>query len=354
MGAKWFWGIVILAIASLLWSLMTAPKRSANMGADIQSALRSAGYTETQVDMKGNVAKLTGNVASESTASDIVSIAENTKCSACANKKNWHIVKNDLTVKTAPAIAAQSPYTFGAVKSENGNVVLDGYVQSDEQRSRVLAKAGAEFGADNVTDRTIKIASGAPNANWEGVISTYIDELKTLDVGKFGMTDTTSFITGQAASIAIRDRVNAATAALPAGYKGKASISSPKAAASCQSVLNDIKRGKKINFAYNKAEIRGAQSFDLLNALAAAANKECAAFNINIEGHTDSDGSADYNQRLSEARANTVVAYLSENNVAVNRITAIGAGETKPIGDNATSDGKAQNRRIEFVVTQSK
>lgn len=354
MGAKWFWGIVILAIASLLWSLFTAPKNSANMGADIQSALRSAGYTETQVDMSGNVAKLTGNVASESTATDIVSIAENTNCSACAEKKTWHVVQNDLTVKKAPVAAAQSPYTFVGTKSEGGKVVLNGFVQSEDQRSRVLARAGSEFGADNVIDNTIKVAAGAPNANWEAVINSYIDELRTLDVGKFGVTDTKSYITGQAASIEIRDDVNAAIAALPEGYTGDADISSPKAAATCQSVLNDLKGEKKINFAYNKAEIRGAQSFDLLNALAAALNKECAAFNVNIEGHTDSDGSADYNQRLSEARANTVVAYLSENNVSVNRISAIGYGETNPIGDNATSAGKAQNRRIEFVVTQSK
>jgi len=58
MGTKWFWGIVILAILSLLWSLFTAPNRSASMGDDIRNALSSAGYSETQVDMSGNVATL--------------------------------------------------------------------------------------------------------------------------------------------------------------------------------------------------------------------------------------------------------------------------------------------------------
>jgi len=48
-----------------------------------------------------------------------------------------------------------------------------------------------------------------------------------------------------------------------------------------------------------------------------------------------------------------VVAYLSENGVERNRMTAIGFGETKPVGDNSTDAGKAQNRRIEFIVTQS-
>ena len=113
-----------------------------------------------------------------------------------------------------------------------------------------------------------------------------------------------------------------------------------------------MKGGKKISFAYDKAEIRGAESFDLLNSLASA-TQQCSSFQVSIEGHTDADGAEDYNQRLSEARANLVVAYLTENGVERNRMTAIGYGETKPVGDNSTDAGKAQNRRIEFIVTQS-
>jgi len=59
MGAKWFWGIVILAILSLLWALYTAPGNSDAMGEDIRNALRSAG-SNAEVDMNGNVATLTG------------------------------------------------------------------------------------------------------------------------------------------------------------------------------------------------------------------------------------------------------------------------------------------------------
>ena len=188
-----------------------------------------------------------------------------------------------------------------------------------------------------------------------------IDDLKVLDTGRFTMEDASSVISGTASSADLRDGINARATALT-GYKGAASITVPDAAnvnvgeiqsaSICQTLLDDLKRGKKINFAYDKAEIRGAESFDLLNALASAA-KQCSAFQINIEGHTDADGSEDYNQRLSEARANLVVAYLSENGVERNRMTATGLGETKPVGDNSTDAGKAQNRRIEFIVTQS-
>jgi len=359
MGAKWFWGIVILAIASLLWSLFTAPKNSASMGDDIRDALSSAGYSETQVDMSGNVATLTGQAASKKTKSDIGVIAANAKCSKCAEKKTWHEVKNDMTVKKAPVLPTQSPYTFSAIKTEDGQVVLNGWVQSKAQKDQVLARANAAY--SSVVDREIRIANGAPNGDWEKVLNQNIDDLKLLDTGRFIMEDSSSVISGVTSSTDIRDGINTRAAGL-ANYEGAASITVPdassvnvgeiKSASVCQTLIDDLKSGKKINFAYDKAAIRGAESFDLLNALASA-TKQCSSFKVNIEGHTDADGSADYNQRLSEARANLVVAYLSQNGVDLNRMTATGFGETKPIGDNSTSAGKAQNRRIEFIVTQS-
>ena len=359
MGAKWFWGIIILAIASLLWSLSTAKKNSASMGEDIRNALNGAGYTQTKVDMSGNVATLSGEVASEKTKSEIGALAANTKCSKCEDKKTWHEVKNDMTVKKAPVLPTQSPYVFSATKDENGRVILNGYVQSEDQRQRVLARANDAYA--NVIDRTVRVANGAPNADWENVLNQNIDDLKLLDTGRFTMEDSNSVISGTTTSADNRDGINARAVALT-NYSGAASITVPdaanlnvgeiKSASICQTLLDDLKSGKKINFAYDKAEIRGAESFDLLNSLASAA-KQCSSFQVNIEGHTDADGSEVYNQRLSEARANLVVAYLSENGVERNRMTATGYGETKPVGDNSTDAGKAQNRRIEFIVTQS-
>ena len=356
MRANWFKGIIILAILSLLWALFTAPNRSKSMGEDIQSALSTAGFTETQVDMNGNVATLTGEAASEATKSEIGRVAAETKCSKCDEKKTWHAVKNDMVVKAAPAVATQSPYTFSAVKSDDGSVVVNGWVQNEEQRQRVLARAKAAYGT--VTDRTVRVANGAPNADWETVLNQNIDDLKLLDSGRFSMRDANSEISGMTGIVDLRDAITSRASTLP-GYNGTAAIKLAAPATGeitsievCQTLLDDLKRGKKINFAYDKAEIRGAESFDLLNALASAAN-QCSAFKINIEGHTDADGANSYNQRLSEARANLVVAYLSENGVERSRMSAIGYGETKPIADNTTNDGKAQNRRIEFIVTES-
>ncbi len=75
--------------------------------------------------------------------------------------------------------------------------------------------------------------------------------------------------------------------------------------------------------------------------------------NVQIIGHTDSDGEASYNLGLSERRANAVADILQANGVSYARITTIGQGENNPIASNLTPAGKAQNRRVEIVVVPS-
>ncbi|MBF9142361.1 OmpA family protein [Hymenobacter properus] len=70
---------------------------------------------------------------------------------------------------------------------------------------------------------------------------------------------------------------------------------------------------------------------------------------LSVEGHTDNAGTAPHNQQLSEARARTVVATLTAQGIAADRLKAAGFGQTKPLSDNATDAGKARNRRVELV-----
>ncbi|MBD3334013.1 MAG: OmpA family protein [Candidatus Eisenbacteria bacterium] len=72
--------------------------------------------------------------------------------------------------------------------------------------------------------------------------------------------------------------------------------------------------------------------------------------NILIEGHTDADGPADYNQTLSERRATSVKVFLAEQAVASGRMTTVGYGETQPVAENTTAAGKQQNRRVEVAI----
>lgn len=75
---------------------------------------------------------------------------------------------------------------------------------------------------------------------------------------------------------------------------------------------------------------------------------------VTVEAHTDYKGSDNYNQRLSERRANAVRQYLIQKGIASERIKAVGYGEKRPIADNLTAEGRAINRRAEFEVTVEK
>jgi outer membrane protein OmpA-like peptidoglycan-associated protein len=87
-----------------------------------------------------------------------------------------------------------------------------------------------------------------------------------------------------------------------------------------------------------------------LSAIGAILQSLLTESNIIIEGHTDNVGTADFNQKLSEQRAQAVMKYLIERGVAASRLHSVGYGLTKPVADNKTEDGRARNRRVELVI----
>ncbi|HET8574397.1 MAG TPA: OmpA family protein [Edaphocola sp.] len=102
-----------------------------------------------------------------------------------------------------------------------------------------------------------------------------------------------------------------------------------------------------ILFEVNKSTIK-PESMGTLNELTKLM-KEHSDLKFEIDGHTDSDGNDDTNMKLSQARADAVRTRLIKMGIDGSRLTAKGFGETKPIDSNATAEGKANNRRVEFV-----
>jgi outer membrane protein OmpA-like peptidoglycan-associated protein len=92
-----------------------------------------------------------------------------------------------------------------------------------------------------------------------------------------------------------------------------------------------------------------ANFFKVLDSVALVL-KEFDKTTIDVEGHTDSDGSDAYNQQLSLNRANSVGTYLHSQGVNGQRIMTFGAGESRPIASNSTAQGKQQNRRVELKL----
>lgn len=103
-----------------------------------------------------------------------------------------------------------------------------------------------------------------------------------------------------------------------------------------------------ISFATNSAQLT-PNFYGPLNGVATSL-KEYPDTTVQIVGHTDSTGTAAYNQQLSVNRANAVVVYLSAQGVATERMQAVGMGPSQPIADNKTAEGRAQNRRVEIKI----
>lgn len=105
-----------------------------------------------------------------------------------------------------------------------------------------------------------------------------------------------------------------------------------------------------LNFKTGSAEITRA-SFPFLDGIVDYM-KANPSFTLNIVGHTDSQGDEAYNQKLSEDRAEAVKTYLVRKGVGEINIVSSGKGESEPIADNNTAEGREKNRRVVFSVTR--
>ena len=103
-----------------------------------------------------------------------------------------------------------------------------------------------------------------------------------------------------------------------------------------------------ITFASGSADIN-ANFYEVLNSVGIVLDEYDKSL-VDVYGHTDSDGSAQFNQKLSERRAQSVAAYLQTRGVVRDRFFIRGFGESQPIASNATAAGKAQNRRVEIRI----
>jgi len=267
-------------------------------------------------------------------------------------RTNGATLPASLALKSAsvtPPVA--SPYRFAA-RREPGRVVVAGYASSEKEHDALIETARRAFGDTAVVDQ-LAYASGAPKG-YAGAATAAMQAVSRLAGGSAEITDGRMFISGGAYTEAAESDILAGVRdTTPEGFIPESSIAvrqpdQPATAARCRELLQAALEAGRIEFEGDKSEIAD-QSAGVLDRVAAILQR-CPDTNVEIAAHTDSDGSTNRNKTISEDRATAIVEFLVNGGVKRERLTGIGYGESKPVADNSTSTGKAQNRRIEFTM----
>jgi len=245
------------------------------------------------------------------------------------------------------------PYIFQAYKDPVAvTLTLTGYVPDNNVHAAVATAARRKFFSEKLVDN-LKASVGAPSGFVSAVVPA-LGALSRLSTGTLVVSDREVKLSGDAFYDAAAAQIRAGLEKdFPQGWlvKGDISVkpaSAPVDATVCQQLFSDLLARGKIRFESGRATI-DLDSAGLLDRLTETALR-CPTANIEIAGHTDTDGEDAFNQALSEKRAQAVTDYLVKAGLPASRFTAMGYGSTQPVAGNDTDEGKAQNRRIEFVV----
>ncbi len=252
--------------------------------------------------------------------------------------------------------ATQGPAEFTAVYTETGRVELRGRLTDEMQRQAVDAFARSAFAEAEVLTAT-RVDPGLPDG-WAVRVLAGLKALAQVNNGRLLVRADLVEVTGVTGSTETRGRITQILSeALGQGQTFKVNVRydealDPLAALptpeECAADVNAVIARTKITFTPSSAEI-AATARPVLDELAKILTN-CPAMQMEIAGHTDSQGSEGGNLALSQARAEAVLLALQGRRVDVSGMTAVGYGEAQPIADNGSEAGREANRRIEFVL----
>jgi len=248
---------------------------------------------------------------------------------------------------------------FVATLSPEGMVQLRGKLGSQRLRDTVDSFAKARFRSDAVYTKA-RVVEGLP-AEWPMRVLTGLEALGFLANGAVVVTPTNLTVTGktgrkeagsQISGLLAEKLGDAAQFDIDVEYKEALDpvlgLPTPE---ECIAQIAAIQDGRKINFEPGSANFDG-NGASIMNDIADILGK-CGEIQIEIGGHTDSQGREEMNESLSEGRANAVLDALRARRVLTSSFTAKGYGESAPIAGNDSEEGREANRRIEFKLIEA-
>ncbi|MFC4667833.1 OmpA family protein [Seohaeicola nanhaiensis] len=255
-----------------------------------------------------------------------------------------------------PGKAESGPPEFTVTRSPEGLVQLRGRVGDETLRRMADAYAKARFGSQSVYTAA-RVAENLP-ADWPVRVLSALEALSHLTHGAVVVSPDSLDVRGTAnreeasaeiAALLSEKLGEGETFTLDIAYQAPPAVEEDSAPTPemCETALADIQATSgKISFEPGSATI-AADSLDTMEAIAELLGN-CGDLKLEIQGHTDSQGRDEMNQKLSQERAQSVLNELRARRILTSSYTAIGYGETRPIADNKTEEGRETNRRIEF------
>ena len=254
-------------------------------------------------------------------------------------------IEVDLAYRSAAALGYSGLKTV-TPQADGQTIILRGRVASPEQKQRAIDSVAGLWGVTEVRDEMV--VAPPDNAATNTVADT-ADTMAAATSSADTATDAAIDATTDAATNPMIDTAPGATTDTTTNTATEAeepSATDETLIQQCQHDLRAVTKHVKPRFELGSDTLT-SDSAALLREVGAVMQR-CPGLVLKITGHTDSIGKAEDNLRLSEARAKRVVEALHELNIDRTRLQAEGAGETRPIADNATAAGREANRRIEF------
>ena len=232
-----------------------------------------------------------------------------------------------------------------------GTLTLNGKVPSETLKADLAARAEALKSDDHLLDviNSLEVTGGKRPVGFEEVAYRGVDTLANCRSGTATFTELTFSLRCEADDEKVPAIRAAANAGLPLGVFGAIEILPRKAVANCEEELSRLLEAARIEFTPGSVVLNVA-SGPVLD-LAARAAGDCPG-TLRVEGHTDDTGNPAFNDQLSLRRAEAVRAAMIQRGVAADRLIAAGFGQSRPIGDNASEEGRARNRRIEIRIVR--
>lgn len=263
-----------------------------------------------------------------------------------------------LTPKAETPEGTEGPKEFVAKLDAEGRLEMRGRLGDDLSREAVESFAQARFGTASVHAAT-RLDPDMP-VGWPLRVLTAIEALGELDSGEVTVQPGIIRLSGVTGSPTASDTVARLLSDklgetqqydLDIRYDEKLDpLLGLPTAEECVADINGFLTAHKINFEPGAAQIT-RDAADTLDKIAERM-KDCADFEMEIGGHTDSQGREEMNLDLSQKRAEAVIAALMSRRVLTGNLTAVGYGETLPIADNDTEAGREANRRIEVRLLE--